>query len=451
MCGPDGRVGGVEPAHLLSPPVVLAHGIGGRSDLPVPIELVLVGAGCALLVSFLALAALWKTPRLQGRPDYGRELTGVTPRPVLRVLGLISLLLVIGQLFVPLLGLQLVTGRPTIAPVMVWVVVWLLVPFASAVIGNWYADLNPWRTTASLFRLGRFERVHLIGSLGLWPASLMFLVFIWLELVHPTSGAPLTLARAALLVTLTVLVGISVVGRETGLQLLDPFTTYNRLISAISPLGRSSTGRIVWRGWLRSLTVIPEWKGLWFFLVVMIGTVTYDGASDSDWFVSATAWMGGGRLAQTLSLLLTVGVVGLGYLGASWAAARLGGGTWSTVRVAQRFAHSLVPIALAYAFAHYFTLVIFEGQQLFAAVSDPFGIGWDLFGTADRRIDFWVRSTDPIWYIQVATIVGGHVLAVILAHDRALADFGRGALRSQYAMLVLMISLTSLGLMVQTG
>jgi hypothetical protein len=123
----------------------------------------------------------------------------------------------------------------------------------------------------------------------------------------------------------------------------------------------------------------------------------------------------------------------------------------TTMKVAQRFAHTLVPIALAYAFAHYFTLIIFEGQQLLRAVSDPFGLGWDLFGTASFRTVFLITTTDPIWYIQVASIVVGHLLGVILAHDRALADFGADAIRSQYVMLLLMIALTSLGLLVLAG
>ena len=122
-----------------------------------------------------------------------------------------------------------------------------------------------------------------------------------------------------------------------------------------------------------------------------------------------------------------------------------------TSRGRQRFAHTLVPIALAYAVAHYFTLVIFEWQQLFAAISDPFGLGWDLFGTADRRVNFFIVSSQPIWYFQVASIVVGHVLGVTLAHDRALADFGRDAVRSQYAMLVLMVGLTTLGLTILAG
>jgi hypothetical protein len=107
-----------------------------------------------------------------------------------------------------------------------------------------------------------------------------------------------------------------------------------------------------------------------------------------------------------------------------------------------------VPIALAYAVAHYLTLIIFEGQQIIRAISDPFAIGWDLFGTADRKVNFFITASEPVWYAQVAVIVTGHVLGVVLAHDRALGDFGTEAVRSQYAMLLLMVALTTLGLLI---
>ena len=129
---------------------------------------------------------------------------------------------------------------------------------------------------------------------------------------------------------------------------------------------------------------------------------------------------------------------------------RLGrGARRPAVTAARRFAHTLVPIGLAYAFAHYFTLVLFEGQLLLSTMSDPFGLGWDLFGTADRPIDFSLIAGGSawVWWVQLTAIIAGHVTGVVLAHDRALADFeGPGAVRSQYAMLVLMVFLTGLGL-----
>ena len=437
---------------VMFPGVVLAHGIGGRADLPVPLELFIVGAGLVLVASFVALAVLWPKPRLQAGPDY-RTSKKVSvarwPRPVLGTVGLVSLGLVIAQIVPSIAGIETEPTRPSIAPVMVWVVFWLVVPFVAVFAGDWYTDLNPWRTIGRWLPLE--EKPAVVERFGVWPATLGFVAFTWLELVSPQSGDPTVLGFAALGYTFLMLAAMAYGGGENGLQAFDPFTTYNRLISAISPLGRDDTGRLVWRGWLRSLTVLPEWPGLWMFVAVMIGTVSYDGASGADWFRRMTGSLGESTGGRTILLIVSVAVVALGYLAASAVAARLGGGAGSAIHVAQRFAHTLVPIALAYAFAHYFTLVLFEGQQLLAGLSDPLALGWNLFGAADRRVDFFITSTDLVWYIQVGSIVIGHVLGVVLAHDRALRDFGGDAVRSQYAMLVLMVGLTTLGLLILSG
>ena len=432
-----------------APRTALAHAIGGRSDLPVPLELFIVGAGLVLVVSFVALAVLWPRPRLQDGPSYESASRGPDVgwlRWILTVLGFLMLALVVGQVVPEVFGIERATGRPTIAPVTVWVGFWLVVPFASAVIGDWYTDLNPWRSIGAY--LGGEERPHVLERWGVWPATVVFVAFTWLELVSPNSGDPVVLGFAALGYSFLMLAAMAYAGTVSGLQAVDAFTTYNRLISAISPVGRDRTGRLVWRGWLRSLPAIPEWRGLWVFVIATIGTVSYDGASGTEWFSTISGPLNNSVLGQSVLLVASVGVVAIAYLGACAIAARLSADEWSAVRVAQRFAHTLVPIALAYAFAHYFTLVTFEGQLLFSAISDPFGLGWDLFGTADRRVEFFITSTDLVWYIQVASIVIGHVLGVVLAHDRALEDFGRDAVRSQYAMLALMVGLTTLGLLI---
>jgi len=431
--------------------LILAHGIGGRTDLPIPLAVLILGAGGVLVVTFLALGLMWKSPRLQGGPHYERPSAAIPTRGVLGVIGVVSLLLVIAQVVVPLVGAEREAIRPTIAPVMVWVVFWLVVPFGGALIGDWYTDLNPWRVIARTARVGRAERIGLLDTVGLWPASGLFVAFAWFELVYPRSGEPTMLGVAALVYTSLLVVAMAFVGRETGLAVFDFFTPYNRVISAISPLGRNGDGRLVWRGWLRSLPVIPAWPGLWFFAAVMIGTVTYDGASGTDWFRAITGGLGESLAGSTFLLVATVNVVALAYYLACAVAARFDPGERPTREVAQRFAHTLVPIGLAYAVSHYMTLIMFEGQQLVAAISDPFGLGWDLFGTAGYRVEFFIRSSTPIWLAQVAFIVGGHLVGVVLAHDRSLQDFGRDSARSQYAMLVLMIALTSLGLLILSG
>ena len=431
--------------------MILAHGIGGRTDLPVPLSVLITGAAVVLVITFLSLGFLWTRPRLQDGPRYEGHRKAVPARGLLAIAGLVSLLLVVGQVVPPLLGAERVSTRPTIAPVMVWVVFWLVVPFASAFIGNWYADLNPWRTLAVAIGVGRMERIGLPAALGLWPATLVFIVFAWFELVSRRPGDPTTLGIAALSYTVLLLIVIAAVGRETGLAIFDFFTPYNRLISSISPLGRDAGGGIVWRGWLRSLPVLPEWPGLWAFGIVTIGTVSFDGALGTDWLRVITGNLGDTTMGRTILLLAAINVIALAYYSACAVSAKLSQGQWSTGEVVQRFAHTLVPIGLAYAASHYFTLIFFEGQQLIAAISDPFGLGWDLFGTAGYRVEFFIRTSTPIWLAQVAFIVGGHLVGVVLAHDRSLQDFGRDAMRSQYAMLVLMIALTSLGLLILSG
>jgi hypothetical protein len=433
------------------PGVAVAHGIGGRLDLPVPVSYFVVGAGVALVISFVALAVLWPEPRLQDGPRHEPARLRVRRGWALPAVGVIGLLLVIGQLLPPLLGAETVSGRPTIAPVLVWVMFWLVVPFAGAVVGDWYTDLNPWRSLGRVLRVGRGERVWLLDRFGIWPAAVIFVAFTWLELVSPDSGDPATLGAAALIYSLFLMAAMAYAGRETGLAVFDLFTPYNRLISSISPIGRRADGRLVWRGWLRALAVIPEWRGLPAFVVVAIGTVSYDGASATQGLRDLLGEFGQTRFGETVLLLGSILVIGLAYWLASWVAARMVGGDWTASKVATRFAHTLVPIALAYAVAHYLTLIIFEGQQLIAAVSDPFGLGWNLFGTADRTIDFFITASEPVWYAQLAVIVTGHVLGVVLAHDRALGDFGTEAVRSQYAMLLLMVALTTLGLLILAG
>lgn len=431
--------------------MIIAHGIGGRTDLPIPLPVLIAGASAVLLITFLGLGLLWKAPRFQDGPAYRAPGARLDTGWLLGSLGIGALLLVVGQVLVPLLGATREAVRPTIAPVLVWVVFWLVVPFAGAIVGNWYTDLNPWRALGRLGRIGRIERRGLLDSVGLWPASALFVAFAWFELVFSRSGDPTMLGVAALAYTISLLLAMTWAGRETALAVFDLFTPYNRLVSAISPLGRDASGRLVWRGWLRSLTVVPEWPGLWFYVAAMIGTVTYDGAAGTDWFRTITGGLGDTRLGSTFLLVATVNIVALAYYLACAVAAKLDPGRWSTREVAQRFAHTLVPIGLAYAVSHYFTLILFEGQQIVAAISDPFGLGWDLFGTAGYRVQFFIRTSTPIWLAQVAFIVGGHLVGVVLAHDRSLQDFGRGAVRSQYAMLVLMIALTSLGLLILSG
>lgn len=434
-----------------------AHGLGGRQDLPVPLEFFIVGAGIVLVASFVALSLLWPAPRLQTPPTYRTLISGAGAKVVFTIGGLIGFVALLAVLAAGLVGAPNPLRNP--APVLVFVAFWLIIPVVSGLVGDIYPIFDPWRRLASPFPSRPTERLRGRVDLGYLPAAVVFFGFVWLELVAPDAG-PRNLAIAAGIYTIYLLAAAAAYGREVMSVSFDGFAAYNHLLGAMGPI-RFRPDSVEWGGWLRAVPQVPERRGLALLVVLMIGTVTYDGMSGGLWWeetvtawsrANLSEWFGLSRtiadvLTGTAAMTLVISLVGGAYVFACWMAIGLGESDRSTRAVASRFAHTLIPIAFAYALAHYFTLIVFEGQLLLSTLSDPFGIGWDVFGTADRRVDYTLIDPNVTWYLQVAVIVVGHLGGVILAHDRALADFpAQTAVKSQYAMLGLMVVLTGLGL-----
>jgi hypothetical protein len=228
----------------------------------------------------------------------------------------------------------------------------------------------------------------------------------------------------------------------------EGFSVYFNLLSRISPFEKRGDTVGV-RPLLGGLPPLERPPGLVGFIVVMIGSVTYDGLSQgAAWRSIADALDGLGEIAVgTIGLLLAIGLVGgfyrLGMAGAHTVSERP-----DVQTLGRAFVHSLVPIAAVYVAAHYLSFLVIEGQAIRYTASDPFGAGWNLFGWAQAGIDYGVLSQNATWYLQVALIVAGHVAALVLAHDRALALYGqaRVAVRSQYWMLGIMVGFTTLAL-----
>ena len=181
----------------------------------------------------------------------------------------------------------------------------------------------------------------------------------------------------------------------------------------------------------------------------MIGTVTFDGFSQGRFWTDLTADLGEGAAKLPPR-------PGCWRASCWWAASTRSGsperGRWAATSTRERlrgaFVHSLVPIAMVYVAAHYLTFLLFEGQAVVYLISDPLGEGWNLLGTATAAIDYGVLGQTAVWYLQVGVVVAGHVAALVLAHDRALALYpgSRLAVRSQYWMLGVMVGFTTLAL-----
>jgi hypothetical protein len=437
-----------------------AHGVGGRGDLPLPLWQFLYAAGAALVVSFFALRLLWPSPRL-GAASGGRPLPGPVDRctaaltVVLRVLG------------VGLWALTLVAAwagttnsAENLAPVLVYVLLWVGVQGLSAIFGDVWRALSPFDTIAAVAHWIRERRwpgpareLPDDGSLARshWLAAAGVLGFTWLELAYHSPAEPRVLAIVITGYSAVMLGGAVRYGRDW-LRTGDAFAVLFGLIALIAPFHRGADGRLRVRLPFTGLATMRARGGTIALVTIMLGSTGFDGVSRTRWWQDVLGETSGwGRTAtNTFGMLWIVGIVLAAYFAASMASAFIAG----TDRDAapRNFAASLVPIGLGYAIAHYFSLFVIEGQSAIALVSDPLGRDWDLFGTATRAVDLTIVSATTIAWVQVAAIVVGHVAGVVIAHDRAVEELPhRVATRSQYPMLAVMVAYTVGGLALLLG
>ena len=343
----------------------------------------------------------------------------------------------------------------TIGPIVVYDWFWVGLAIAHAFLGNLWATLSPFDTIGRLVGFesdqGSAGRPY-PAAWGRWPAAILLFGFVWVELADPFGSILGHLGLLIMVYTLIQIAGMHRYGRQTWLENGEAFGVYFGLIAAMAPLTRDENGRVVLRPVLAGLAKVAPRPGLIAVIMVALGSTTFDGFSRSTLWTDATLELAGlARLAAfTAGLLAVIGLVTLAYVLAMRAAARVVDGDWHALAV--RFAPSLVPIVLAYVIAHYFSFLVLEGQLGLVRLSDPFGLDWNLFGTSDWVINLALLSPTTIWYVQVAAIVIGHVGGVVLAHDRAIAMFDReDALRTQYALLAVMVLFTAIGLLILSG
>lgn len=413
----------------------------------------------------MALGALWKTPQLESRSPgrgLGERVSRVVLGPVRIAAQTASVVLFAVVAAAALAG----TTEPveSLAPTWVYVIFWLGVPALSVLLGNVWRALSPWRAIADAFvwmweRSGREARplAAYPERFGRYPGAVALLAFLILELAYSDPSSPRALALAIALYSYVALFGMLAFGREKWSERGEGFAILFAYIARIAPL-RVRDGRVRATLPLTGLAGVERVPGSILFLAVALGSVGFDGYSRTTTWQDLVARVeapyvfdrpGTGELLVTAlnvaGLVAAIAVVLLAYLAATWVARSMVGARAS---LASQFALSLVPIALVYAVAHYFSLFVIQGQFLAPLLSDPLGRGWDLFGTASVQPDIGLLGPNTIWYVQATSLVVGHVAGLVVAHDRAVGIFrDRGdALRSQYAMLVLMVVYTVGGL-----
>ncbi|MFQ6028992.1 MAG: hypothetical protein ACE5Q6_16045, partial [Dehalococcoidia bacterium] len=496
-------LGALVLALLIQP--AYAHGFGGRYVLPIPLSFFVVGGAATVMISFLIIGVLVNREALvQGYPRLNllryTWFRWLARPPLLLLVKLVSLFLFLLVIATGLFGVD----RPVdnLAPTFIWIIWWVGLGFFVALFGNLWALVNPWKILYSWFEFiyHQFQpdRELTLGydypqRWGVWPAVILFFSFSWAEVALAESADPETLARMMITYSIITLGGMFIFGKHQWLRHGEAFTVVFGLLTRFSLSEVRVTEPEVCRecgtqcleeggecidcyecfeyaehrefnlrppaiGLNQAGTVTPSMVAL---AMLLLATVTFDGFSATPEWVEVQSffinlfpyltspYLNGVVIANTVGLLgfpLGFALVywmfsGLIYLAVGRRPPLVG-------VVMAAFAFTLIPIALVYNYAHFLTFLVIQGQLIIALASDPFGVNWNLFGTRDYLINIEIFSASFVWFFSVGVIVLGHVIAVLLAHLRAMQLYNDHnlALKSQLPMLGLMVLYTVVSL-----
>ncbi|MGB7870013.1 MAG: hypothetical protein WBM01_17335 [Mycobacterium sp.] len=446
----------------MTDPVVLAHGLGGSSDLPVPYAYSVIGAAWALTFTFALVAFAWRRPRFDplkpGHPLPSAVTALVDSRLTRGVAATAALLFAVWVVLAGLWGPQ--TQANALLGVF-YVLLWVGLVAVSLLFGPVWRVISPVRTVYLLLQritpqsLSR-ARLSYPEGWGYRPAAVGLFAFVWMELASP-NPASLPWVKSWLLIYIVVLLGGAWLCGQRWFARVDPFAVYSMVVSRLSPFRRNpETRRIAIGNPFDHLLSLPIRPGVVALLAVLLGSTAFDSFSSSvtwrnfaDGLAKAIHVV---PVAVSLSALRTIGLLVFAAVVATTfsLAARATGGIDREQRRALpgQMAHSLIPIVVGYIFAHYLSYLVERGQQAVFALADPLGRGWNLLGLAHLHVTYLLSMHPTVLAVtKVSCVVTGHIVAVIAAHDKALRLLPTGhQLTGQLTMMLVMVSYTFTGL-----
>ncbi len=395
----------------------LNHGVVNVGDLPIPFDIVLNSSALVVLITFVYLKVSWKESIITPRQEVFNDKQSF----IGKLFGIIILFLLVAP---GIFGNE--SSKTSIAPLILWVFLWIGVPVLGLLFGDIYSKFNP----LNLFSLksDKPESVYF--------ACILFIGLTWFELVWRKPGNPLNIA--IVLITLFICVNLLRYFLKKSLIEVDPLLLLHYLYSKL----KLFNSRPYFRSLLDNIGNLAKLRGIEYFVLLMIGTVTYDGLRETTFwynqFGSRTHDMG---FSTMMFLIMNLGTI-LFYRFACFFAIKVGGSDLELNHVSNLFGHTMLPIAFAYHVTHYLTLLLFESQTFFYRFNDPIGIGMNVLNVEEPKINYFIEPL-VIWGIQVAVTLLGHMLSVVLAHDLAVKLFGhQQSDKTQYIFLFITVALT---------
>ncbi|MDA8897057.1 hypothetical protein N9J00_02390 [Acidimicrobiia bacterium] len=393
------------------------HGIGSVGDLPIPFETVLNVSALVIILTFVFLKVSWKESVLVA------EETVLESNPSIlgKLFGLIILLLIV----LPGVVSEEV-AKTSISPLILWVFLWIGVPVLGLFFGDVYSKFNP---------------LNLLNNnspkpSSVYMASVLFLGLTWFELVWRKPGNPFHIAIAFIILFSSVNI-LMYKFKKSSFE-VDPLLLLHHLYSKL----RIPYSKPVLKTMLSNLANLSRLPGMEYFILLMIGTVTYDGLRGTVvWYDRFGTQIYDTGFATVAFISINLLIISF-YRFACYFALKVGKSKYSLNETSLAFGHTMLPIAFAYHVTHYISLLLFESQTLLYRLNDPIGLGWNLFGIEDITIIYFL-SPVALWIIQVVVTLLGHMLSVVLAHDLSVKMFGHEQSdKTQYIFLFITVALT---------
>ena len=395
----------------------LNHGVVNVGDLPIPFDIVLNSSALVVLITFVYLKVSWKESIITPRQEVFNDKQNF----IGKLFGIIILFLLVAP---GIFGDE--SSKTSVAPLILWVFLWIGVPVLGLLFGDIYSKFNP----LNLFSLksDKPESVYF--------ACILFIGLTWFELVWRRPGNPLNIA--VVLITLFVCVNLLRYFLKKSLIEVDPLLLLHYLYSKL----KLFNSKPYFRSLLDNIGNLAKLKGIEYFVLLMIGTVTYDGLRETTfWYNQFGSRTDDMEFSTMMFLIMNLGTI-LFYRFACFFAIKVGGSDLKLNHVSNLFGHTMLPIAFAYHVTHYLTLLLFESQTFFYRFNDPIGIGMNVLNVEEPTINYFIEPL-VIWGIQVAVTLLGHMLSVVLAHDLAVKLFGhQQSDKTQYIFLFITVALT---------
>ena len=427
-----------------------------------------LGGALAVFFSFVILAFV-PAKNLARMAAFGIDLAATARFETLRMLtSTISFVLLLVLVAAGWLGAGDPLSNPL--PLVFWSLFWVGLTIVQGFVGNVWAFVNPWSGPLGLVNRLRGHRtgeapnaapMHGSWRPGSFLALAFFAAFAWFELVDIAPADPPRLALAISFYWTVHFIAMLIVGERRWSRQAEAFTVFFTMIGRFSIIGRlrpNAVLRLTLPGARLVSAPALTWGGT-LFLLFALSSVSFDGLLHTfTWF--AINGLNPLEFAGRSTVLWhnTIGLAGMfaclagGFVTAVFIGERMAKSHLPLMLVTGRLVWSIIPISLGYHFAHYIASLVTSAQYALKALSDPFSRGWNLLGTADMHVHAGLTlghdSAWVIWNLQAAAIIGGHVLAVAIAHIIAdsLHREPRQAMLSQTPLCLLMIAYTVFGL-----